>query len=113
MRSLITIFDVQDSMACSTLLAHTAPRSAAFADVELAPLTQAAAMVGLGLAHEATGHGDTGDMLLAQISRRPDYGNGAVRQNDVLTLKMHFESLACCVLTVWTVGVACGNSVAR
>ena len=62
-------------MACSTLHAHTPRRSAAFGDLELAPMTQAAAMVGLGLVYEGSGHWGTSEMLLQEISRRPETSN--------------------------------------
>ena len=59
-------------MATSTLGAHTPRRAAAFGDLELAPMTQAAAMVGLGLVYEGSGHWGTSEMLLHEISRRPE-----------------------------------------
>lgn len=65
-------------MACSTLHAHTPKRSSAFGDVELSPMTQAAAMVGLGLVYESSGHWGTSEMLLQEISRRPEANSSMV-----------------------------------
>ena len=62
-------------IACSTLLAHTPKRSSTFGDLELSPMTQAAAMVGLGLVYEGSGHWETSEMLLHEISRRPESSN--------------------------------------
>jgi hypothetical protein len=66
-------------MACSTLHAHTPERSSSFGDLELSPMTQAAAMVGLGLVYEASGHWGTSEMLLHEISSFPEPGLSLVR----------------------------------
>lgn len=68
-----------DAVASSTLHAHTPQRSVAFGDLELSPMTQAAAMVGLGLMYEASGHWGTSEMLLQEISRRPETSGSMVR----------------------------------
>jgi anaphase-promoting complex subunit 1 len=61
-----------DEATSRTLHMHIPARhQSAFGEVEIAPLTQAAAMVGLGLLYEGTGHEDTSEMLLQEIVRRP------------------------------------------
>ena len=63
-----------DDATSRTLHMHIPARhqhQSVFGEVEIAPLTQAAAMVGLGLLYEGTGHEDTSEMLLQEIVRRP------------------------------------------
>lgn len=61
-----------DEATSRTLSMHIPARHAAmFGELEIAPLTQAAAMVGLGLLYEGSGHQDTSEMLLHEIVRRP------------------------------------------
>jgi anaphase-promoting complex subunit 1 len=67
-----------DTLACSTLHAHTPQRSSSFGDLELSPMTQAAALVGLGLVYESSGHWGTSEMLLHEISRCPEPGSSLV-----------------------------------
>lgn len=61
-----------DEATSRTLNMHIPARHASvFGELEIAPLTQAAAMVGLGLLYEGSGHQDTSEMLLHEIVRRP------------------------------------------
>lgn len=50
-----------------------------FSEVELSPLTQSAALVGLGLLYQGSGHPDTSEMLLSEVCRRPCHAPPAVR----------------------------------